>query len=353
MKKYLTIVFLTLVLILGNKVFGQASKSLDKDESTTKLFKNRDMLEVKLSYLNKDIKKETNDSTYLETDIYYKTNDGDWKNFGVQLRGRGNFRRENCYFPPIKMKISKSERKGTVFKGNKKLKLVLPCSSHKGNNDYIVKEYMAYRLYEKISPYHFNTRLIDISFEEKKGKNPKNYRLKGFLIEDIKKVAKRYDAKIVKANIHPLNHENITSVQNAFFQFMIGNTDFSTANSHNVKLLYVGNKTLPVPYDFDMSGLVNASYAHVASINNVSLPIKSVTERLYRGFERDPIIIQQVRMQFQDNKTEMLNVMDEIKPYFDNMGSFNEAKVFILDFFEIMNNDERFEKEIISHLRTK
>ena len=36
---------------------------------------------------------------------------------------------------------------------------------------------------------------------------------------------------------------------------MIGNTDFSQAYSHNVKLLYIDEQMLPIPYDFDMAGL--------------------------------------------------------------------------------------------------
>ena len=43
------------------------------------------------------------------------------------------------------------------------------------------------------------------------------------------------------------------SVRNAMFQYMIGNTDFSTAYQHNNKLLYIDKLIIPLPYDFDMS----------------------------------------------------------------------------------------------------
>ena len=70
------------------------------------------------------------------------------------------------------------------------------------------------------------------------------------------------------------------------FQFMIGNTDFSVAYQHNGKLLYA-NKNHPLPYDFDLCGLVDASYAIV----NSRLGIKSVKDRKYRGFKRDESIV--------------------------------------------------------------
>ena len=159
------------------------------------------------------------------------------------------------------MKIKKSSSKETLFEGNKKLKLVLPCKLESDLNDNIIKEYLAYKIYEVVSPYHFKTRELDIEFEEPKGKKTKVYQLKGFLIEDDKKVAKRFDGKVFERYTHPLAMDATTSVQNTFFQYMIGNTDFSVAYQHNGKLLFVNKKIMPLPYDFDMSGSV--SYTHL------------------------------------------------------------------------------------------
>ena len=51
--------------------------------------------------------------------------------------------------------------------------------------------------------------------------------------EDDKKVAKRSNGRIYDKFMHPLNLEDLNSIRNSFFQYMIGNTDFSTAYSHN------------------------------------------------------------------------------------------------------------------------
>ena len=67
----------------------------------------------------KNLKKKTNDSTYLKTKLFYKTVDDTWNVIDVEIRKRGNFRLKNCYYAPIKIKVKKSNSKGTLFEGNK------------------------------------------------------------------------------------------------------------------------------------------------------------------------------------------------------------------------------------------
>ncbi|MGB5363234.1 MAG: hypothetical protein WBN17_08020, partial [Aureibaculum sp.] len=125
-KQILYSVLLSYFLLIGN-FYAQNSESSDSSKEVTKLFRSEEMLPIKLSYSNKDVERNTNDSTYIKTDLSYRLEDGSWKTLEVEIRARGNFRRKNCYFPPIKLKIKKSAAKGTIFKGNKKLKLVVPC----------------------------------------------------------------------------------------------------------------------------------------------------------------------------------------------------------------------------------
>ncbi|HAI44047.1 MAG TPA: hypothetical protein DCM40_41085, partial [Maribacter sp.] len=250
--------------------------------------------------------------------------DTSWDTIPVYLNARGNFRRANCYFPPLKMNIKKSSSNNTPFKGHKKLKIVLPCLLQNRGNDDVLKEYLAYKIYELLSNTHFRTRLASIEYVDTRGekseihplasfipkelqnsnlyeneeayaaKKPKTYHLKAILIEDDKVVAKRHGAQVLKRFVHPLNQAEIASITNAFFQFMIGNTDFSTAYQHNQKLLFKEGKTIPLPYDFDMSGLVNASYAVVSNVQNTTLDIANVQQRAYRGFKRDEKLFQEV-----------------------------------------------------------
>lgn len=344
----------TFFLFISVSLQSQTTKSSKNNDGITKLFRSNELFPVKLSFSNKNVKKNTNDSTYIKTELIYKEamSATVWDTIKIKFRARGNFRRANCYFPPIKVKIKKKASKNTLFNKNKTLKFVLPCLLEKANNDNIVKEYMAYQLFEIISPYHFKTRLINIDFIEIKRKKTIERQLKGIIIEDDKKVAKRHDGKVFKRPIHPMNLDHLTSIRNDLFHYMIGNTDYSTGYQHNGKLIFINNKMMPVPYDFDMSGLVDASYATVSKIQNQELEITDVTDRLYRGFKRDEALLQMVRKEFIDNKSKMLETIDLLEPYFENPKEFITARNYILEFFEIIVNNQSFKKEISDRGRT-
>ncbi|MFZ9057464.1 MAG: hypothetical protein ACO2ZG_06495 [Flavobacteriaceae bacterium] len=331
-----------LLLLVGCLSFSQS------DQKISLLFQDMTPIEIKLSYSNKELRKDTNDSTFIDTEMQYKYN-GNWEVIPVSLRARGNFRRAECYFPPVKMKIKKSNAKNTLFEGNKRLKLVLPCKLETNNNDNILQEYMAYKLYEAISPYHFKTRRVKITFAEEKGKKIKEHILEGFLIEDDDLVAERFEGKVLERFIHPLAMDAESSAQNAFFQFMIGNTDFSTAYQHNGKLLYIDKKIIPLPYDFDMSGLVDASYATV----NTTLGIKSVKDRKYRGFKRDNAVLEGVRSQFLTQKQKLMDIVGSMAGDFESEKEFGETQSYIESFFKVLENDKDFQASIVSQVRTK
>jgi hypothetical protein len=314
------------------------------------LFRSDGIIPIQISYSNRDLKKSDNDTVFFDTTMKYQTIDGVWNDINVGVRARGNFRRSTCYFPPIKMKIKKKDAKGTIFKGNKKLKLVLPCKLENNNNDNILRELIAYKLYEVISPYHFKTRRVSVDFEEIKKRKTEKFALNGFLIEDDKNVAERLESKNWDRFMHPMNMIPEASVQNNFFQFMIGNTDFSTAYSHNGKLLVnKDNKFIPVPYDFDMSGIVDPSYA----VTNESLGLKNIQDRQYRGFKRDEAIVNSVRGQFIANKGKFFAIIEGFKADFDNPKSHQEVVKYIESFFTLIEDDKRYKSEIINQMRTK
>jgi hypothetical protein len=352
-KKQAIFLFLSICLFITETTFSQEIAATDQDIQVTELFSKNDPIPVKLRYSNKILRKETNDSTYIDSEISYMTSDESWNTLEVRIRARGNYRRENCYFPPVKVKIKKSVSAGTLFEGNKKLKLVLPCVLQNDYNDKVLKEYIAYKLYELVSPYHFKTRLLNIDFTDEKGKKVKNFIVKGFFIEDIDRVKDRCDGKQIKRSVHPLQQNDLCSVRNDFFQFMIGNTDYSLAYRHNEKLLFVDGNILPVPYDFDMSGLVDASYAVVSQVQGEVLSIEEVTQRLYRGFKRNPEVYQTVRKEFLNNKSKMLTIINDLESSFEDPKEFSKAKSFINDFFEVIANDNTYRKEILGVARLK
>ena len=140
MKKQAIYLFIFTCLLYLNYSFSQELVKPETEKQSNELFLSDDPLPIKLSYSNKVLRKETNDSTYIDSEISYMNATGSWDTLEMKIRARGNYRRENCFFPPVKLKIKKSSSEGTVFEGNKKLKLVLPCVLQKDYNDKVIKE---------------------------------------------------------------------------------------------------------------------------------------------------------------------------------------------------------------------
>ncbi len=314
----------------------------------TDLFAEEKALNIKLNLGIKEIKKKTNDSVYLPGMLYFQNANTGWDSLKVDLRARGIFRRKNCYFPPVRIKMGKSDTKNSIFEGNKSLKLVLPCETGSDKNMLILKEYIAYQLYELVSPYYFNTRLVNIDFGDVDGKKIKKYQLTGFFIEDDDLVAKRHKAKIVEnLKLHPKGLNDTLSLRHDFFQFMISNIDWSTTFEHNSKLMFKEPSTyIPLTYDFDMAGFVDAPYARGEGATVAGGP------RVYRGFCRNPAVTEKVRQEFVDKESAMMGVIDRFQGDL-GPGDIKIMKRYLGEFFTIMKDPKQFKANITDNCRTK
>jgi hypothetical protein len=341
--------FLYLVLGKGHVAMAQDIVRASEEMKAPVLFQEERPISIKLAYDAKAIK-NTTDSTYVASTLYFKK-ETTFDSMAIRLQARGIFRRKQCFYTPLKMRLKKSLTKGTFFEGIKKLKVVLPCNRGTYTNDYVVKEYLAYTLYEIISPIHFKTRLANIELIQDSGRKMTHEALKGFLIEDLDAVAARVDGKELKRNFHPMQQDGLSSVRNAIFEFLIGNTDFSMNSQHNYKLLFVDKKVVGIPYDFDMSGLVDASYAAVSGVENMPDQITKVTERLYKGYQWDAALYREVRKEFLGHKIDMLDTVDRLKDNFEHEDQFIQARRYILDFFEILESDASFNSKILDRAR--
>jgi len=212
--------------------------------------------------------------------LYYRNKDSSEVNIPVQMKTRGHFRKlkENCKYPPLQISFPADvNRLSPVFSGQKKLKLVMPCV---GDN-YIIREWLVYKIYNLITPKSFRARLVRINLDDLKNKK-QPAAFYGFLIEDEKQMAARNKATAVEQKLRPEETKQDAFLTMAVFQYMVGNTDWSVQYLQNIKLLKTDSfpQLITVPYDFDHSGIVNAPYAHPAE----QLLMSSVQERRYRGY---------------------------------------------------------------------
>ena len=327
----------TILILLNSPIRAQNFFKYDS------LFIDQKPLKIRLNYSNNNLNKNTNDSTLMKTKLFFIQENKN-KEIDVFLRARGNFRRKHCYFTPVKIKIKKRDASNTIFSDNRSLKLVLPCKNDRDKNDNILKEFIAYKIYEIISPFYFKTRRLEINYTDQKRKNQKNFNLIGFFIEDDDKVAKRFDSKIIKRKISPLAMDDFNSVNLSFFNFLIGNTDFSSAHQHNGKLLFYEKKIIPIPYDFDLTGWVKPKYGSGIT-NRLGF---SFEDRNYIGFKREKTIYSKVRNNYLTLKEKILKTVELYESEFEYKKSYNLMMNYLGEFYEILENDNLYNSLIIS-----
>jgi hypothetical protein len=210
---------------------------------------------------------------------------------------------------------------------------------------------LCYRLYEEITPYSFKTRLGNIDLTEQRGKKKRNFQLKGILIEDVDKTAKRLNAKTLDAAVVPPQAMHDTAaLRFDFFQFLIANTDWSKSYQHNSKLIYQHPYYIPMPYDFDMSGVVDAPYAVVSMVGDQKLPIEHVTERYYRGYCKPLSLTQYMRKEYLAKEEKLLSIPNELKEELPGK-EISEIRDYLEEFFTILKDDQAFNDEIVEHCR--
>jgi len=245
------------------------------------LFETDSILEITLSGSVRELLNDRSDNPKDHPfHLIYKKADNGLVSVPVEARTRGNFRKQkgNCYYPPILLQFPKGDGKKTsIFKEYKKIKLVMPCRGDQS----ILHEWLVYRLYNIITPKSFRARLVKVKLEDIKSKKEVTP-FYGFLLEDEKQMAKRNGDISVKWKLRPEQIETNSFLTLAVFEYLIGNTDWSIQFLHNIKLITADSVSAAnaVPYDFDLSGIVNSSYARPAE----ELNIRHVRHRRYRGY---------------------------------------------------------------------
>ena len=265
--------------------------------------------------------------------------DGKTHTLNVTLRTRGHFRLRatSCSFVPLRVQFVPEETRGTIFEGQKAIKLVTHCQNDKEYEQYVMREYLVYKVMNTLTPRSFRARLTKTSYVQAapgSEAKPLITRL-GMFIEDDDDVARRMEGRSVelpRAFFKDLDQEMLAFTM--VFNYMIGNTDFSIYALHNVRLVRTpSNVTYTVPYDFDLSGLVNTPYA----IPERTLGIRTVRDRLYRGPCLTQDQVTQVLGLFRTHKAEILALYESLPDLDKSYRS--EAKDYLEQFFRTIERE--------------
>jgi len=189
--------------------------------------------------------------------------------------------------------------------------------------------------------------LATLDLTEISQKKPRTYELLSFFVEDNSMVAKRTDGKIIDANVNPASFDEKQSVRNDFFQYMIGNADWSAVFQHNSNTLYAQGKYIPLSYDFDLAGFVNAGYAQTPSEET-----GDSRARVYRGFCKSKQAMEEIRSEFLEKEAALHAVVDQQAASFSK-NELNDMNRYLDEFFEILKSNDRFKTSILDLCRTK
>lgn len=273
----------------------------------------------------------------------------------VQISARGLTRRrpDICPFPPLRIRFPTPPPPQSVFAGQRSLKLVSHCRNSASFQQHVLLEYAAYRMFNALSPASFQVRLAHIDYVDERGRAVTSRY--AFFIEDLDDVAGRNgmeEAKlpdrIATGALSP-SHGALYSL----FQHMIANHDWSMRAGppgeeccHNAQMIAPARGAaagvIPIPYDFDFSGFVNAPYATPPDL----LRLSSVRQRKYRGYCAHNGAALAAAAQFRSARPAMLAALDQTPGLEERTKS--RAAAYLEGFFDDIASPETVQSKILA-----
>ena len=293
----------------------------------------------------KELEKNKKEKAFCPAKVNLETLDGDPMAMNVKVRTRGHMRLDICSFPPIKLKFDKSDLSDHDLAPLNEMDLVHHCHTGDQYDQYLLKEYMAYKLFELISPYSFHVQLVRLHYLNPGG-DEAHKPTYAFLVEHPEELASRLHGKennnaIISKNA--IEREPFLKV--CLFQFMIGNTDWYIPSRHNLEFFGIppNNLLVAIPFDFDYSGLVSTPYA----VHHETLNLSSVSVRYYQGWCHTPEEVANALKVFRDQKEKILDMSNHIQGF--NERSIKQTRDYLEEFFDIIENPKKLENQIIEH----
>ncbi len=337
---------LLILLISFSKLIAQDSTI----KQPMPLFQSEEILNLRIEADFSKVFLNTDDSAYFPALISIIDKNGKNKNHELKIRTRGNSRRNQdiCKFTPLRLRFPKKGTKNTAFEKQRSIKLVTHCRSEKTSEQNIIIEYLIYKAYNILTDSSFKVRAANINYVYTNQKKDSIQKFAFFIERDKQLVNRLGGIEIESERIHPMRMNVFQSCLMDMFQYMIGNTDYSSYTLHNIILLSDGSRRLPptpIPYDFDWCGLVSPYYAVV----NPMFKTKSVSERIYRGFKKEPEIVNRTIEIFNNKKDEIFQLFE--KSELLQKKELKRVLRYLNEFYRIINNERKVKNEFIDNAR--
>lgn len=255
------------------------------------LFRPETVLDITLAAPFKEINRARDKEVEYDGTLLYLESDGREVQLDVKLQVRGNYRLrpDICRFSQLWVNVRKGQVAGTLFENQDRIKLVTQCQQGSQYEELIAREQQLYGVFSQLSDLSFATRPLRVTYTDSEDPDATRTHM-AFFVEHPERLASRFgmeEVELATIGIAQLQPEQSSLV--SLFMMMIGNTDYSVVTSiggeeccHNAKLLLdTSGIYVPVPYDFDASGFVDAPYAAPPA---ESVGINNNRQRVFRGY---------------------------------------------------------------------
>lgn len=293
----------------------------------------------------KNLEKHKKDKAYQSSTVCCTTPAKDALSMSAKVRTRGHMRLEICDYPPLKLKIDKEDLSKYHLSSLNEMDIVNHCEANEQSDQLLLKEYLVYKLWELVSPHYFKTQLIRLHYQNQDGTEV-HATSPAFLVENTEELVARLGGREIKNNIISKNAiDRQPFLRFCLFEFMIGNTDWYIPTRHNIEFVGIPgyNLLVTIPYDFDYSGLVHATYA----IPHETLKLPDVAIRYYQGWCHTEAEVRGQLQVFLDQKENILAMPYHIQGLSEK--SIHQAVEYLQDFYGIIENPKKLENQIVKH----
>jgi len=324
---------LLILLFTPNWAQGHFDEKVRKRPSIFDIMYQKKILKVNLAFNVEEVISDRKNDDEHEALMTFKDKNGQFQNWVIKVNVRGVYRRFNCpEMPPLKLNFKKSELKNAGLSKFDDYKLVTHCIYDEDlARKLVLKEYLAYKYYNAITPESFRVQLLQINYVDVQTGIIQQQL--AFLIEDFGELRNRIGAnkipKIFGVSSNQLENLNKEQFQlMSFFQYMIGNTDWGIESIRNVKLCEKDGKWLVIPYDFDFSGLVEAPYAMITP----DYGERFIRDRTFLGFNPLEVKLDEANKRFLKKRKKLNRITRRLKllPRKDR----KNLKMYIDSFYE-------------------
>lgn len=310
------------------------------------LFEVEEPLNLTLKFDVKELKKTQWKEEYLPGEMSCHVREGFNVSHDVRIKARGEIRKRICYAPMFWVNVRHAGIEADYLSDVIKMKMVIRCKASNTYRNYVLREYLVYKIWNLLSPYSFNTRLVKLKIIDT-GRKDKESEDWAFLIEPEEKMAERNNCVPIendRLSLKTVNQEWMDKV--AFFSYMVAQMDFSVTGRHNLKILtpkeYGTAGFIPVPYDFDYCGFVDAEYA----IPDETLGIESVRERYFLGACRS-------EQRYREAVDWLAGYRDQIRDLILNFEYIDESeKKFLVDYIESYYEQTQYKNFISRYIES-